>query len=263
MSLMDIFAGFRGGSSTASQAAAPGAQTSNPTVPGTPAPGSVQQGQSVAAIPNPGTGEASPLDNYKDLFDNKGTVTAAPTLTPSINIDPSKIMESAKGLDFSKSLDPTMMSNALKGDSVAMGNLLNQVAQNTFAQSAAATLTIVQKAMTEQESNFNKTVMPDILRREAIRSEVRSENPLYQNPAVIPLLETLERGLLAKFPTASPQEIKTHARTYFSELAESVVKADGGTVMRKESGNVSPTSQKATETDWMNWSGEATPTISS
>lgn len=245
MGLLDIINGFRGGATvnptTTPIVADPGAALGNKTVPS----GSTKASDgTVAAIPSTvgNVGEADPLAGYKDLWTPNTTKDASgkevpitvtkPIMTPTMNIDPGKIMESARQLDFTKGMNPEMLSKAVKGDAEAFISVINTATQNAYAQGAMATAGIIQQAMTLQEQNFNSKVMPDILRRHTITTTV-GESALASNPAAAPLLSTIEQQLTSKYPTASPAEIKKHAETYLSGLAVEIVKNNGGTVVGK------------------------------
>lgn len=267
MSMLDIFNGFRRGSSI-DPARTPiddGSAATNTTVPNSNTP---QNDGKVAALPDTtkNSAETSPLSGYQDLWapntvkgpDGKDiiTTTAPPTLTPNMNIEPSKIMEAARTLDFTKSIAPELMDKASKGDAAAFAQVMNTMAQAAYGQGVLATSGIVQQAMTIQEKNLNERVMPDILRRHTIRTTVEG-NPLSSNPAVAPLLGTIEQQLTSKYPTASPSEIKKHAETYLSGLAEEIVKGNGGTVVTKQSMDnaFSGSISRGADPDWEKYFG--------
>lgn len=258
MALMDIFNGFRG--TTSAPAANPAATTppggtvaSNPTVPS----GStvVPDGSNPAFPAVSSDPDKSPLDGFKDLWkiDDKSKA-AVPTLSPVLNVEPTKIMEAARQIDFTKGVDTTLVDKATKGDAAAFMNVINTVAQNAFAQGAAATTRIVDTGFKAQENNFNKSVMPDILRRHSIKEAV-AETPLANNPATAPLIGMLEQALTAKFPTAAASEIKSQATKFLDEFATSIIQNNGGTIVPKISGSDNnPLVQK--ETDWGVFFGE-------
>lgn len=256
MSLSDIFAGFMRG-----QGQPPG----SPAVAAvTPAQGDSAQGNSavpnnntaqsdgtgVAAIPAAGKGEASPLENYKDLFkidDSKKGVL--PGLAPTFTIDNAKIAASAKSIDFTKAIDPTALANASKGDATALATVINAAAQAGFAQATTTAATIMQQAMQQQEKTFRETVMPDILRRNEISTTLRSGNPLADNPAAAPIIKMVEAQLTQQYPNASAAEITKHAQDYFTEFASTVVKQNGGSVISATDLKQSM-AQQSQEVDW-------------
>jgi hypothetical protein len=245
VSFMDIFNGFRGATTTTptaqptpDPAANKGTAAGNPTIPNSTTPTS---DGSTPAFPATAKGEASPLANYENLWTIDTTkATPTPTLTPAMTVDPTKIMEVARTMDFTKGLDAEVLSKASKGDVEALASLINGASQNAYAQGAMATTQIVRNAFSLQEKNFNESVMPSILRRHSISNAV-AENPLSNNPAAAPLLQTLESQLAAKYPTASPAEIKTHAEQYLTGLATEIVRGQGGTILPKDNaGNDNP-----------------------
>lgn len=260
MALMDIFNGFRGttvnpAANTAPPAATPPGNTAaaNPTVPSSNT--LVPDGSNPAFPAVNSDGDKSPLDGFKDLWkiDDKNKAVA-PTLSPVLNVEPTKIMEAARQIDFTKGVDTALVDKATKGDAAAFMNVINTVAQNAFAQGAAATTRIVDTGFKAQENNFNKSVMPDILRRHSIKEAV-AETPLASNPAAAPLIGMLEQALTAKFPTAAASEIKSQASKFLDEFATSIVQSSGGTIIPKDAGNTNnPLAQK--ETDWGVFFGE-------
>lgn len=243
MSFMDIFNGFRqganGGPPTSdaggsNNGTGSGTAAGNTTVPN-PSNTKLSDG-SVAAFPQTSEGAKSPLENYADLWaPSKDNPSAGklPTLSPVLNVDANKIMEVSRGLDFTKGIDPSLLEKATSGDGAALVALINGAAQNAYAQGALATTSIVRNAFTLQEDNFNKQVMPSVLRRHSISSEV-SKLGIADNPATAPMLQMLEQQFSAKYPTATPTEIRTHAETYLSGFAEEIVKGQGGTILPKD-----------------------------
>lgn len=268
--MMDIFNNFRRGASVdpARTPIEDGLAGGNTTIPNNNTP--TNDGK-VAGLPDTSgnKGETDPLSGYKTLWEpnvTKGpdgkdiiTTTAPPTLTPSMNVDANKIMESARTVDFTKGMNAELLEKASKGDVAAFAQVINSMAQSAYGQGVLATTGIVQQAMTLQERNLNEKVMPDILRRHTIRTTVAG-NPLSDNPAVAPLLSTLEQQFTSKYPTASPAEIKKHAETYLSGLAEEIVKGNGGTVVTKQSlDNASSSSMsRGEDTDWEKFFGVPT-----
>ncbi len=167
-------------------------------------------------------------------------------------MDTKALMETVGKMDFTKAIAPELLDKASKGDAPSLAALVNQAAQAGFAQATLTTGNIVKDALTRQADAFKNEVMPDILRRHEISLGMK-ENPLYSNPAVAPLLKSVEDQLTVKFPTASADEIKTHAKTIFDSMAGEIIKANGGTVtaVQTQQSNGLPLQGKGT--DWDNW----------
>jgi hypothetical protein len=271
MGLMDLFNSFRSGAG-ADPARTPiptvGAD-GNTTVPS--ADTAVKSDGSTKAFPSTADnkGEADPLAGYKDLWlpntvkgaDGKDVISTVipPTLTPAMNVDAGKIMEAARTIDFTRALKAESLDKAAKGDAAAFAEVVNTIAQAAYGQGVLASTGIVQQAMTLQEQNFNQRVMPDILRKHSIRTTIAA-NPISENPAIAPLLSSIEQQLTTKYPTASPSEIKKHAETYLGGLAEEIVRGNGGTVVTKsEMDNASLNSvNRGIDTDWEKYFGVST-----
>lgn len=239
---------------------APNSQTTNPTVPSS---STVRSDGSVPSIPKvETTGPTSPLANYADLWKVDPPAAGSnpqqrPSLVPQMNIDAGKIMEAARGMDFTKGIDADILGRAAKGnDAEALAQLISSVAQNAYAQSALATTNIVRSAMEIQDRNFNQHVMPSVLRKFAVSSAV-AENPMAGIPAAAPMLQALETQLSTKYPQASPAEIKQHAATYLEGFAQEVVRANGGTIVPKDNPNGNPLGARTSETDWEQYFGVA------
>jgi hypothetical protein len=261
MSFMDIFKSFSQGAGGPAAGAGnpsptpnnPGGPAANPTV---PSASTINSDGSVAAIPAAATGDQSPLANYADLWakpDPSKPAPTAPTLVPNMQVDASKIMEAARGMNFSQGLDPALLARLEKGnDPEAVQLMVNAVAQNAYAQSAMATTRIVQSAMQLQEKNFNETVMPSVLRKFAVSSAV-AENPISNDPAAAPLLQALESQLSQRYKEATPAEIKKHASDYLTGFAQAVVRANGGIITNPAdtlAANGNQMGMKAKEVDW-------------
>lgn len=267
MSLADIFRNFTQGSTgnppqNSTPPLQPG-QVANPNIqPGTnpqvdnktvPNPGDTIPPNNLAAFPENKTTEgASPLDSYKDLFTVGKDDKAAPSLVPSFTMDTKAIFEAAGKIDFTKAISPELLDKASKGDAASLAQLVNQAAQAGFAQATVTTGNIVKDALTKQADTFKNEVMPDILRRHQI-SVGMSENPLYTNPAVAPLLKSVEGQLAIKYPTASSDEITKHAKVFFDNMAGEIIKANGGSVTVQQTQQSGGLPLQGKGTDWDSW----------
>lgn len=218
-SVMDMFK---------SKPAAPkvdGAPAANPTVPSDGTPQS--DGKGPKAIPAAGTDDASPLAGYKDLWEHADTDGKPIALVPPLEADPAKLLAAAKTVDFTKTMNPELLEKAAKGDAAALSQVVNEAAQAGYAQSAMATTKILEAALAKQADMFKTTVMPEILRRNNIGNALRADNPLFDNPAVKPLLEGLEARLVVKYPTDTPEQLNIRAKEIFLGMSEELVKASG------------------------------------
>lgn len=182
------------------------------------------------AIPAAGEGDKSPLDGYAKLWETADTDGKPLSLTTPINADPAKLLAAAKTVDFTKAISPELLEKASKGDAASLSELVNQAAQTGYAQSALATTKILEAALNQQATKFQNEVMPEILRRHSIGRDLRTENPIFDNPALKPMLSELETQLAIKYPNASAAEVSSHAKTILTGMAEDIIKQSGRTV---------------------------------
>ena len=211
---------------------------------------------SIAAIPPAATGDASPLANFKDLWETPKDAQGNPivqtkaSLVPTINPDPAKIQESASKIDFTKLIPADVQAKALAGDSTAFMQAINAASQATLAHTTQLTAQIVKEALTQQATAFEARAA-DILRTERVSNTIQADNPLFTNPATAPMLRMVEQQFMAKNPTASPAEISQMAKAYVAGFAEEAVKASGKVITEAPK---APANTPVTE-DWEKFSG--------
>lgn len=213
-----------GGSSSQPQAANPpaGNNPSGVANPGQPLPGSdpnnptVPAGTPPAVVQTPPKDE-SPFAGLGDIWQTPVQADEAPVMPA---VDPAKLMEAAKQVDFTKSLSPEVLQKIAGGgeDAIkAMMTSLNSVAQTVFANSAMATTKIVEQALGRQADQYNKN-LPTQIRKLSANENLVTENPLLSNPAVAPLVGALQEQLVRKNPNASAAEIQSQVNQYFAAL---------------------------------------------
>ena len=254
MSVLDIFRSFAQGTGGQQPPQPKPNPSDNTTIPGDKTP---KSDGSVGAIPKAGEGDKSPLENYSKLFDTDPTkVTPEPTMVPTMTMDPKKLMEAAKGLDFSKTVPPELMTRVLAGnDQQAVVDLVNHVGQVAYAQSAGASGKIVEAALTQQAKLFSEKVMPEVLRRYGASQSIAADNPIYANPAAKPVIKLIEDRLVQQNPKATPAEIAKQAQDYFLDLSTEIIKSAGKQVVDAP---VKGDQQKASnkDQDWTRFFGE-------
>lgn len=227
MAVLDKFRDMFSGNTTAPKAEIVDPSIANPTVPGAGTPGSDGK---VAAIPASGEGEKSPLEGFAKLWQKEDTDQKPLQLTPTFTVDPAKLRETAKGVDFVKAVSPAALEAAKNGDSSL---LVNEAVQLGYAKSAEATAAIVQKALQDQATMFRDTILPEALRRNQVTNTLRSDNALLNNPAAQPVITMLEQQMAVKYPNATAAEVSSKAKDYLSEFAMEMMKSTGKVVSDK------------------------------
>lgn len=202
----------------------------NPTMPG---PSGVQnpgalpgtQNSSVTAVngvvpvsaPAPAP---SLMEGFKDVWQ---TVPDDPTKKDTsafANLDPAKVMESAKNVDFTKVLTPDLLAKIAAGGQeavVALSQAMQLTSQDVYGRGAITTAKIVEQALEKQRKDF-EAALPNLVRQHAVTDSLRHENPMLNDPAIQPMVQALQHMLTMKHPNASSAEIKKNVNEYFDAL---------------------------------------------
>ena len=193
----------------------------------------------------PGGGEPSPLAQFSDLWQPAAN---NPANSPSIfaNVDPKKLMEAASKTDFSRVITPEVRQAISQGGeqgSAAFMQAMNQMSQTVFAQSAMATSKIVEQALEAQQKKF-QDMLPGIIKQHTVSDNLRSENPIFNDPAVRPLISAMEHQFAQKHPNATASELTAMAKQYVSGLGQVFNPTQVNT------GGNSNNSQITGDTDW-------------
>ncbi len=237
MSIANIMHSLFGGAATTPQSVQPNTQggpnpnapTGNPT-PGQGLPGTVSNQNTAPngmiptndGIKQPAPGEpAAPLSTFQDVWQTPAIdPNAKPETSMFGNLDPKKLLESARTVDFSKAISAENMAAIKAGGESGLNATIaamNQVAQQGYAQSAMATTKIVEQALEKQAQKFNE-MLPSLVRKLSVNESLRAENPLLSNPAIQPLVGALTEQLNRKNPNATAAEIQSQVNDYFAQM---------------------------------------------
>lgn len=199
------------------------------TVLDTPDP-ALQQQQNNPHVPNPVAEKVvSPLDGYEQLWTIEPPKQGEEDLNSPFrfNVDPAKIQQQANRMDFTKAITPELMTKINAGGSEAMSALIaamNIVGQTVMAQSSQVNAKILEAGLDASSTRMTKK-LPGLVKSQAISEALREDNPLFQNPAVTPLLDAVQEQMQRKFPNATAAEIKAHAQKYLVGFAAEANKA--------------------------------------
>jgi hypothetical protein len=216
----------------------PGAQP-NPNVPniptGNPNPGMPLQGTQASQVTapngtipsqdpnanpgNPGTAQ-SPLDAFKDVWETPVNSDPNANAPMFANLDPQKLMESAKKVNFAQVLTPETMAKITAGGTdaaQAFAESMNLVAQQVYAQSALATTKIVEQALTKSNERRDAE-LPNLVKKFSANESLLTENPILSNPALKPLVGALQEQFVRKNPNATSAELQTQVLGYLNAV---------------------------------------------
>ena len=235
--IMGMFSNlFNGGQPPAAQPAQPGTQTSPPgpgNIPPTAATGGATNSVTAPNGVLPTTGDqinktpdpATPFAEYAELWKTAPTDPNAPASTGVFGeLDPKKFMEVAGKMDFSKAITPDQLQKIQAGGEEglrAFASAMNTVAQQTFAQAAFAATKITEQGLTKARETF-VAELPTHIKRHQVSDNLRNTNPIFNNPAVAPLIQAMESQFTVKYPSATPTEITQMAQNYIASLGAAI-----------------------------------------
>lgn len=211
-------------------------------------PGAAPNGQIPATDANGAVVAPTPFADFQDLWKNEPTNPNAPAPGVFGTVDPAKFMEAAGKIDFSKVVTPEQLTAISSGGEAAMAafaGAMNKVAQGVYAQSAYATTKIVEQALSRSKESL-LAELPQHIKRQTVTDSLRSENPIFNNPAVTPIISALEAQMTVKYPNASAPEITQMAKQYVEALGSSFApkpKAEPG----------APGNARTQQQDWDAW----------
>jgi len=262
MGLMDrIFGGGEGG--VVNNAPVPPAgiaqpNAQNPTNAPRPAAPAAAANTPAAPAAAASAAPSSPLDSFKDFWqtpvDAEGkpvqvTNPAAVLSTDIFTFDPAKVTEQANALDFTKDINPELVSKALAGTQespAALLELLNTVHQKSFAAATLNAGNMVNKAVIANNARI-QTALPVAINAAQL-SHTPNDNPVLSHPAVQPLVSALRTAAFNKDPNANPAEVAKRVNDYIMNLTEAMKQQDPVVVQQRQA-------DAAKQTNWGEYFG--------
>jgi len=165
---------------------------------------------------------ASPLAAFQDIWQTPTTQEGTPQALFA-NLDPQKVMESARKVDFAKGISPEQLQAIAAGGEGAVkafAESMNSLAQSVYAQSAIATTKIVEQALGKAQEQQDAR-LPGMFKKLSSTENLQAANPLLSNPAIQPLVGALQEQLVRKNPNATAGEIQQQVSDYFAALGTS------------------------------------------
>ena len=235
MAFMDIFR---------TTPAAPAA-TPAPAAPATPAPGN---GQPVPPgnIPNPADVTAqnqqqqqdatamqqqqpeTPLAQFEKLWEtvpNPTPGTETPPATPALTAE--VIGNALKNANFTAAIPAEHFAAISAGGdeaAVALQQIVQSVASTAITQSLLIGNKLQEKAISEALAK-QAAEIPGLLRSQSTSDHLKNTNPVFNNPAIKPVVEATKQQLLQRFPNATPQEITQMTQDYIIAMGQAFAPA--------------------------------------
>lgn len=177
---------------------------------------------------NPAKSAENPLDVYGKLFNN--AATNSEIQAPSFNIDPAVIADVSSKMDFTKGINPELMTKATSGDAAAMIQLIQETGRNAYRASLehATKLTDTHLGQrSEYESKKLNQGVKEHLTSQALSSG--SDTNINLNHPVIRAELNAKAKLIAASPEyadASPEQIAKAAKQMIVDIYSAMNPAD-------------------------------------
>lgn len=241
--MFDIFRSG-GGNSAPQGSQVPNQQQPNP---GAPNPGNIPDPNNAGTRdpnanlndpsqdPNKKTGDdvnKSPLAEFAGFWDSNPAKDGEPvqpdwndhnSVVPKMKIDPKRLVESARRIDFSKAINPERVQKALKeGDVGAFNEVMNGALQAAFANQAMTMSKMAEAMFTQFAEKLYTGALPHHFRKHTVNSQIDADLPILSDPAVAPMFESFKAQMQVKYPKASAQEISAMAKKMITNFADAV-----------------------------------------
>lgn len=226
--IMDL---FRGAPINPQQTGGPNPNTNTaangvvPPVEPNPNLGPGQNSNVPAAVITP---KPAPLDPFAKLWDplSKEELDVRNAGNIGIdfeNVDAKKMMEAAQRVDFTQVLTPEMRAQLAGGGEDAVRatiEAMNIVTQASYGQSALAASKMIGAAVKQAEARVAERI-PELVKAAIISGNLAKSNPVFNNPAVKPIVEGLKSQMMLKFPNSTDSELTKMAEDYFMAVSGS------------------------------------------
>lgn len=152
------------------------------------------------------------------------------------------VINSAKTLDFTKSVNPELATKALAGDAAALQQYVNETVQTAFAAMTLNTGNLMNDGFLRHGKAFD-AALPTRLRNHEVATR-QSDDPVLSHPAVAPIMIGLKATIAQQQPGLSAEQIQTAAENYVKGLSGAFNLKDAQVTTKKE---------EAGATDWLRW----------
>jgi len=187
---------------------------------------------------------ASPLENFKDLWQTTDNKEGEQQQPPSL--DPEALKKAVSRIDFSSAVSPEVIEQVTAGGenaAQAFAQALSSVAQQAVMQSTLVSHKLAEQAAQRAREEALKEI-PSIVKKQGVADSLTSANPLFSDPAVKPVLESVQQQLTVKYPEATASELTKMAQDYVLAMSKAFAPPQE-----------TNTQQQQTETDWEKFLG--------
>lgn len=160
----------------------------------------------------------NPLDIYSKMFDN--AANNSDIQAPSFKLDPKVLGDVSSKMDFTRGINPEVLSKATNGDVSALMDIIKTVGQNAYKASLEHSTSLTDTFLTQRGEFEGKQVAKGV--KNQLTSNELSNAPNYSHPVVKAELNRVAAQMSAANPDASPVEIAKAAQQYINDLSNAL-----------------------------------------
>lgn len=166
----------------------------------------------------------SPLEAWKDLWQTapikEGEGPAAPVALTATDIQ--KVVADTNFTGDVTAEQVTAISAGGEDAVKAMVTMMNTMGRNVMTQATLVSDRLADKRVAAAITT-SEAAIPALVRRHSTNADLADKNPLFNNPAVAPIIEATQTQLLQKFPDATPTQITKMTEDYIVAIADSLI----------------------------------------
>ena len=192
---------------------------------GTPAPatpGTDVNGAIPPIDPAAPTVPDSPLDQYKSLWEDVPTKEGELPATPAA-LDPTKLQDIISKADFTKALTQENLAKVAAGGEDAIAAVtayIHSLDQQVVMQDTRASNKMTAQVVEAADAAYSAS-LPDLIRSQTTANALTKAKPVFQNPAVKPVIEAVQAQLARKNPDATADQLTEMAQSFVAVMGES------------------------------------------
>lgn len=163
-----------------------------------------------------------PLDQFKTLWDDVPVDPNAPKPDVPVELKAEDIQKAVAKANFTQAITPEQLTAIGKGGEEAQKaftEAMNLVAQQVMVQATLVGSRITDNAVAKA-LEIERAKIPQMLRDQATTAHLTDTNPLFDNPAIKPIIEQTKAQLLIKNPTATPEQITKMTQDFILAMGE-------------------------------------------
>ena len=163
----------------------------------------------------------SPLDEFKELWQNTPK-DSENTPNQPVPLSADAVQKAVAKTNFSQAINAETMAAITaggEGATEAFANAMNQVAQQVMVQATMVGSKLTEKTVADAMA-AQAASLPELVRSQQVTSHLADTNPLFNDPAVKPVIEATQARLQLKYPTATPAQITEMTQNFITTMGE-------------------------------------------